>query len=515
MRFVIANRRAGKADASERKLARADFDTKVSRTIASSFDILGDSATSDPREDSRRTILFDGDPQELMAKRKEFGADTIIEPERPRATLQYRIADYLSAVPVKSELAFASTLANPFMPAGTSETFEAKITGNGTPVSHVTLTLVLTSNSGSQTIREDAITDDAGHVVLQYDLSGWKPTLAIIEPASGLWPIVISSPTSGLEINMPPLPRTGPFGWWQWLVGSSDYSETRGAGIRVGVIDTGFGPHPYLAHVTGVGAFIDGKVTRSPEATRDSMNHGTHVTGTIGARPRAGSGDFGGIAPGVDLFVARVFEPGKVSNQGDISNAIDELSDSRQVDLINMSLGGTRSELEQDAIGAAMERGTLCVCAAGNNFGGHVLFPAGYPQCVAISALGILNVMPVGSASYANIPIGTDKIHPDGLFVAKFSNIGPEITCIAPGNAIISTVPAVNSDSVPYLAMDGTSMASPVATGTLAAVLSTDAQYKALPRGHARAAYADAALRRKACSLGFDGLYQGLGLIRM
>ena len=47
-------------------------------------------------------------------------------------------------------------------------------------------------------------------------------------------------------------------GWWHRQMGISRYNSELGTGIRVGVIDTGIGPHLDLEHANDVGAFIDG-----------------------------------------------------------------------------------------------------------------------------------------------------------------------------------------------------------------------------------------------------------------
>ena len=62
-----------------------------------------------------------------------------------------------------------------------------------------------------------------------------------------------------MVIDLPKLPKTGPIGWWQQTLGITGYSETRGKGIKIGIVDSGVGPNQYLGHVKQAGAFLDGK----------------------------------------------------------------------------------------------------------------------------------------------------------------------------------------------------------------------------------------------------------------
>jgi subtilisin family serine protease len=519
-RFIISNRIAGKRDVSLQKASRDAFDTRFQETLAANIDILGDSAKSRKGGEAvRRVIFFEGDQVELAQKRKDLSADFMIEPERPRIPMLFNPLRYLATSASPAEVSTAAILALAVgMPAGAGATLELKVSAGGKPVKGAAVTLLLASKVGGQSTQEQMPTGDGGSVSLQYDSSVWTPIVVLIEPTNGFWPAIVRTPASGQEVVLTPLPDNGPMGWWQALAGCPGYSETRGQGIRVGIVDTGFGPNPNLAQVKSAGAFIEGAHLTAPTAANDVANHGTHVTGIIGARPQAGSTQFGGIASGADIVVARVFPKGQPANQGDIASAIDDLVANHQVDLINLSLGGSSSDIEQDAVIAAFEQGTLCICAAGNNQGGPVLFPAAYPQAVAISALGLMGTTPPGSASSANVPTQPDKFTTgafQGLYLAAFSNVGPQVAAITGGNGIISTVPATDGVVSPYLAMDGTSMASPVATATLAACLSTDATYRNQPKTTARAAYAMNMLRGHAISLGLNSLYQGAGLARI
>jgi subtilisin family serine protease len=265
---------------------------------------------------------------------------------------------------------------------------------------------------------------------------------------------------------------------------------------------------------TAIGAFIDGAFDGGAIQGRDVQTHGTHVSGIIGARPPAESGAFAGIAPGADLFVARIFTATGGGNQGDVANAIDALSSQFAVDIINMSLTGAPSAIEHDAVIMAQRRGTVCVCAAGNQNGMAVGYPAAYPDSIAVSAVGLVNTAPLDSMPALNIPTQPDRFGQGGLFLASFSNIGPQIFCASSGNGIISTIPTNKHNEAPYADMSGTSMASPLAAGALANLLSRDAAYQGMDRNAARAAYARGILAQHAMSIMINPLYQGRGLAR-
>jgi subtilisin len=221
------------------------------------------------------------------------------------------------------------------------------------------------------------------------------------------------------------------------------------------------------------------------------------------------------MAIGCDLFHARVFKseaPGDGPTQADIINAIDSLSRDHECDLINMSLGGgPRSQAEEDAIRDATERGTLCVCSAGNS-NGPINFPAAYPECAAVSAIGKVGWAPAGTFSAGNRPREADRMGQNNLFLATFSCFGPTLACAAPGVGIVSTVPDKNGVRGTYMEMDGTSMASPAACGTLAVILSGDAAYKAMPRNAARTKRASLLLAQHCKPFGLAVKFEGRGL---
>jgi subtilisin len=259
-----------------------------------------------------------------------------------------------------------------------------------------------------------------------------------------------------------------------------------------------------------VGAFIDGQRLPATDI-EDADGHGTHTSGIIGAQPR-NPGEYAGIADGAELFAARVFAPGKAASQADIANAIDVLSREYECDLLNLSLGGKEpSEILEDAIEDALERGALCVCAAGNN-AGDVNYPAAYQSCVAGSAIGLAGWGPAGSLAESRLPDKPNFYGADNYYLANFSCLGAEVTCAAPGVGIISTIPSALGQPARYAAMDGTSMASPTACGTLAAILARDPMYRTMSRDVHRARAARGLLVRNCRPLGLVSEYEGRGI---
>lgn len=221
------------------------------------------------------------------------------------------------------------------------------------------------------------------------------------------------------------------------------------------------------------------------------------------------------MAPGADLVSARVFPPNRGADQGDIATAIDALSKTHEVDLINMSLGADQgSQIGRDAIIDALERGTLCVCAAGNS-AGAVEYPAAFDETVAVSALGLEGWGPEGTLTAGRYPQETDKYGDSNFYLSNFSCFGDTIDCCAPGVGIIATVPERHGLTEPSGVMDGTSMASPVVCGALAAVLSTEPTYLALPRNVTRAEQARAILRARCRDIRLAARYQGRGIPRV
>jgi subtilisin len=498
-RYVMANRRSGKFHEYEKRASRASLDTSFNTLLAANVHLLGDTNPSDDLK--RRVMIFEAEPSQIEAKKSNLPQDVMIEPEILHYTdISQRFFSAFSP--------FAA-VAEP-LPVAAGASLTVAVVGSGNPLAGAEVILFLRS-SGGLARKLTATTSPLGQAIFNFSPI-WMPTALVVVPAGGFWSVVVRGPADGMTITVPPLPQDGPLAWWHRALGINNPDLTRGSGIRVGVIDTGVGPHGFLSHVARVGSFING--TFDPGGGADADSHGSHVCGIIGARPSTAS-DYIGIAPGVDLFCARVFPPGQGANQGDIADAIDSLSKDHQVDLINLSLGASSpSEIERDAIRDALERGTLCVCAAANS-AGPVEFPAAFPESVAVSALGLEGWGPDGTLASTRQPFETAQFGSDHLYLANFSCFGPEIDGCAPGVGIISTVPERPGLTTPYASMDGTSMASPAGCGALAAILSATPDYQGLPRDVSRAERARALLKANCRDVGMEARFQGRGIPRV
>jgi len=499
-RFIVAHRLANRpADAS-----RSNFEAASSK-LRSFADVK---VAARPSPGGRGLMVIDTDSADLSRKAREFSPDVITEPE-----LQRYPSTTVGA-------ALRGGPGDTAVPAGMGTSVQITVRQDSAPVAGALSALSVRNRMTGASASVVATTDDDGAASFQYDATFWVPVMMTVNPVSGAWPVFVASPGANVQINVPPLPRTGPLGWWHRALGINAFDANTGSGIRVGVADTGLSDHPYLAHVQNIGAFVDGAHDTSPGAGADVENHGTHVTGIIGARPPAGSTDFGGIAPGAEILAARVYQrsPGTAGPQGlratngDIALAIDTFVESN-VNLINLSLGGFQSSLiELDAIQHAMEKGVLTICSAGNEMGGPVTFPAAYSETLAVSAVGMPWTFPAAGVDSLTVPSSLDRYSSLGLYCPSFVSVGPAVNCTGPGVAIISTVPGAANGGPPYAAMSGTSMAAPSVCAALATVLSRDPEFAKAPPTVDKVARAVRWLIATVRNLGLRPDFAGLGL---
>ena len=222
---------------------------------------------------------------------------------------------------------------------------------------------------------------------------------------------------------------------------SSGYT---GAGVAVCIGDTGIdGNHPeFQRKIKGYRNFTGDLNRDDPYKLNDVSHHGTHVAGTVFAQYGAGTGasglqdgmdpaGVGGVAPGINLYIARVLgDSGSGSSSGIINGVnwcaaqLKSQGGTESKVVISLSLGGGRaSRTEQRAYTSVWQKGAFTVAATGND-GAAVSYPAAYDNVVGIGAID------------------------NNEQKADFSNFGTQVDLVGPGVAVLSSVPLGQGSAV-------------------------------------------------------------------
>ena len=272
----------------------------------------------------------------------------------------------------------------------------------------------------------------------------------------------------------------------QWFHGNIDLplawdistGEPPDAEIVVAVIDTGV----FLNHEDLQGKLLPGYDFVRMQPTGDdpgdpsspggSSWHGTHVAG-IAAAASDNSVGVAGVSWGARILPIRTLtdQGGTLYNtlQG-IRYAAGLPNDSgtvpdRRADVINLSLGGgSFSQAEADLYQSIRDQGIFVIAASGNS-AGAVSFPAAYDAVFAVGATDAINARAYYS-SFGN-PLA---------FVAPGGDMRVDRTGDGFADGILSTV-ADDTSRVrksAYAFYQGTSMATPVASGVAALARSVD-----------------------------------------
>ncbi|MBC7286630.1 MAG: S8 family serine peptidase, partial [Armatimonadetes bacterium] len=232
-----------------------------------------------------------------------------------------------------------------------------------------------------------------------------------------------------------------------------------------GIDDDGNG---YVDDVNGWD-FIDDDNDPAPHATDPNAqplaSHGTHVAGIIGAATNNGVG-----VAGQDwqcrLMVLRVFDEAGAGTVDDLLSAMD-YAIANGANVINLSLGGAYSALEDAPIQLARQRGIIVVAAAGNESHEFTDDPATWysPVCNDGPNPQQDNWV-LGVAATDQNDVKADFSNYDGSSAKTFVDV------CAPGVQIWSCViydPAHGFDKG-YEPWQGTSMATPVVAGLVSLI---------------------------------------------
>ncbi|MEU9335417.1 type VII secretion-associated serine protease mycosin [Streptomyces sp. NPDC048290] len=232
------------------------------------------------------------------------------------------------------------------------------------------------------------------------------------------------------------------------------WAQSKGAGVRVAVIDTGVDVrHPQLK------AAVDASKGRSvlppqddkaedgekldwgaANGTTDTVGHGTRVAGIIAARPAEGTG-FVGLAPEATIIPIKQNDAEGNGTAATLATSI-RYAVAQGAGVINISQDTANAvrpdEALQEAVDEALKAKVVVVASAGNDgLGGNVkiTYPASYEGVLAVASSDRNNER------------------------APFSQSGHFVGVAAPGVDMISTVPGDGhcpdngtSFSAPYVA---------------------------------------------------------------
>jgi subtilisin family serine protease len=159
-----------------------------------------------------------------------------------------------------------------------------------------------------------------------------------------------------------------------------------GRGVRIGIVDTGVD----RAHLD-----LQGRIVAAENFVQDGEDsfatdlHGTAVAGAIAARADNGVGIYG-VAPEADLIVAKACwhpagDAGRaVCSSWTLARAIDYML-RKDVQVLNLSLGGPPDRLLGQLLDLARERSILAVAAAGER-PSQPSFPASLESVLAVTS---------------------------------------------------------------------------------------------------------------------------------
>ncbi|MBM3258327.1 MAG: S8 family serine peptidase [Candidatus Sericytochromatia bacterium] len=233
----------------------------------------------------------------------------------------------------------------------------------------------------------------------------------------------------------------------QWAYGRTgtpaNWEGIDASGTLVAVADTGVdAAHPDLG-----GRVRSGQNFAGGTGTGDKVGHGTHCAGIIGATGNNSQGIAGIVWNAPILAIKVLGDNGSGTTEG-VAQGMKSAADAG-AKVLNMSLGSDTTEIDpvmHDALEYCLAKGTIVICAAGNN-GRFVGSPANDPLAIAVSSTS------------------------DGMFggekISGFSSRGKQVWVSAPGGGIMSTLPTTGSQmGTTYGKASGTSMACPFVAGT-------------------------------------------------
>lgn len=247
----------------------------------------------------------------------------------------------------------------------------------------------------------------------------------------------------------------------------------QGEGITVAVIDTGVSPHVDLIKPDNrIIGFID--IINDRDFPYDDNGHGTHIAGIIGGNGYASRGKLMGVAPKSNVLAIKALDENGSGTTSNILEAIDYAINTKEeynTRIINLSIGTpstipSRFDPLSRAVKRAVKSGLTVVVAAGNSGPevGTILSPGISEYALTVGAVDDKRTIDTKDDTLA--PFSSRGPTKDG-------RVKPDI--LAPGVNINSLS---NQKMDGYHALSGTSMATPLVSGSVALLLNKENSLK-------------------------------------
>ncbi len=338
-----------------------------------------------------------------------------------------------------------------------------------------------------------------GHVETTTGVSLVRTQTTYATPAGTPYSVPVNLPGGNPSGSPSPLPTGSPTGSYQ----------LDGSNITVAVLDSGiYEQHHMFMDAAGTDRVIKSVnfAGNSADLNYDPYGHGSHVAGILaGSTGRSGEfANYRNIAPNAKMLNVRVLDQNGTGTTAGLIQAIDWVYANRStynIKVVNMSLGTAAIEsYRNDPLCRAARRlvdaGIVVVAAAGNNgkneagekLYGAIHSPGNEPSVITVGATntfqtdardddGVTTFSSRGPTRSYSTDLVTGEIKYDHL-------MKPDL--VAPGNKIVSAVgknskilrdypelkvTTSGSDDVTLMQMSGTSMSTPMVSGTAALLL--------------------------------------------
>ena len=243
------------------------------------------------------------------------------------------------------------------------------------------------------------------------------------------------------------------------------WTKNAGQNVRVAMVDTGLAywneeGHHKLEDLENLKVLEGYDFVRDRAEAMDEHGQGSHMAGTIAQSTNNGKGA-AGIAYQTQIMAFKVLDRRGSGTMADVCAGI-RLAGDRKAQVVVLGVGSPKpSEVLHEAVKYARGQGAVLIGASGVKGNDQIIFPAAYPEVMAVSAVDYKEKL-------------TD-----------YTSRGPSIDIAAPGGKIRqsdysgivqNTIRQGDARSSGYYQWSGTSMAAAHVAGVAALIASNGVQ---------------------------------------